>query len=189
MKYIKEIKKSILLTDIIYLFIGFLMAVIPKFISDFICYIMGIIIILFGSNRILKYMELKKKNSLSNILLFIGIIALIIGLVIIVNPKSFASIIPLIIGVYVFVLGITKYNQAINFKEAGYKSWYNVMISAVLLSVLGLIVAFNPFETLTLIIRLVGIAFIINSIYDLYNTYNYSKGFKEFKKDIDKLLK
>lgn len=189
MKYIKEIKKSILVTDLIYIMIGLIMAIIPGFLSNFICYVMGIIIVLFGSTRILRYIELKKKTNLSNIMLVIGIIALILGIVIIVNPEGVTSIIPFIIGIYVFVLGLTKINQALEFRENNYNGWSPTMISAVLLLLLGIIVIFNPFEALTVVIRLVGIAFIINSLYDLYNVYNYNKGFKDLKKDINKLLK
>lgn len=189
MKYLKEIKKSVLVTNLIYIIVGITMMIIPGFISNFICYIIGILIILFSSSSIIKYNQLKQHNIITKIILVIGIMALIFGLVIVVNPKNFASIVPIVIGIYIMTIGISKYNQAMEFKRVNYKHWYSVLLSAVLLLLLGIVIIFNPFETLTLVIRLVGIIFIINSLYDIYNIYSYQKNFKDLKKDFFDILK
>lgn len=189
MKYLKEIKKSVLLTDLIYIVIGTVMMIIPGFISNFICYVLGALIIFYGSLKIIKYRELKEHNSLSSIMLIMGVLAFILGLIIIINPEAFASIVPIIIGIYIMIISLSKFNQAIEFKNSNYSKWPAVLIAAILLLSLGIIITFKPFETLTLILRVVGIVFIINSLYDIYNVYSYQKDFKDLKKDFKDILK
>ncbi|HPF83442.1 MAG TPA: DUF308 domain-containing protein [Bacilli bacterium] len=188
MKFLKKIKKSLLLTDMIYIMIGLLMALIPGFISNCICYIIGILILLFGASKIIRYIDTKDNGNMATFMLIVGIISAILGLVIILNPESFASLIYILIGIYICILGLSKLKQALDFKANNNKSWYSILISAILLLVLAIIIVFNPFESLTLVIRIIGILFVLNSVYDLYNIYNYTNGFKDFKKDMNDLL-
>lgn len=189
MKYFKEVNSPILLTKLIYIIIGIAMIIIPEFISNSICYIISILIIFFGLSCLIKYIQLKKHNIISNIMLVISIIALILGLVIFINPEFFISIVPFVIGIYIIIIGVSKYIEAIEIKKANYKHWYIVMFASILLLLLGIVIIFNPFKTLTLIITLVGIIFTINSLYDIYNIYSYQKNFNNLKKDIYTSLK
>ena len=189
MKVFKEIKKTALLNNMIFLFVGFIMFIIPSFISNFICYIIGGLILLFGIKYIINYINIKKRNNLSSVMLFLGVLALILGITILLKPNTFSSIIPFIIGIYIIIVSLTKINEAMNLKNNNYDKWYSFMLPAVLLFLVGVVITFNPFETITLVIRLVGVIFVVNSLYDLYNVYNYEKGFKDLKKDFEKILK
>ena len=132
MKFLKKIKTTVLLNNFIYLMLGIVMAIVPDAISKFICYIIGGLIAFVGFNGIRRYISNK-----SNIALILGILAMFFGISIIINPNSFASIIPIIIGLYIIVMAITKYNQAIYYKNTYYKQWYATLIESILLTILG----------------------------------------------------
>ena len=189
MFYIKRINDSILFKDIIYILLGLIMIIMPKFISDSVCYLIGTLLIIFGALKIAGYVERDKKDTLSNTLMIIGVVSLILGLMVIIKSELFASIIPFILGIYIIILGISHLQQANEFKKHKYPKWTSVLVSAIVLLLLGVVIVFNPFSTLTLAIRIIGIVFVVNYIYDIFNLYNYKKGFAEFKKDIEKMIK
>lgn len=189
MFYIKRVNDSLLFTDIIYALLGFLMIIVPEFISNSICYLIGTLLIIFGALKIANYVEINKKDVLTNALMIIGVVSLILGLMVIIKSEVFASIIPFILGIYIIIVGISKLQQALEFKKHKYDKWTSTLISASLLLVLGITIVLNPFSTLTLAIRIVGIVFMISFIYDAFNLYNYEKGFSELKKDLKNIMK
>ena len=189
MFYVKKVNDAILIKNIIYILLGFMMIIMPEFISDTICYLVGVLLIIFGALKVSKYVEIGKKSPITNALMIIGVVSLVLGLMIIIKPETFASIIPFILGVYIIILGVSNLQQANEFKKHKYENWTSALISASILLVLGIVIVLNPFSTLTLAIRIVGIVFVVSFLYDAFNLYNYKKGFTEFKKDIEKMIK
>lgn len=189
MFYIKRVNDSLLITDIIFALLGFIMIIVPEFISNSICYLIGTLLIIFGALKIANYVDVGKKGTLTNTLMIIGVVSLVLGLMVIIKSEVFASIIPFILGIYVVIVSISKIQQALEFKNHHYSKWVSALISALILLLLGIIIILNPFSTLTLAIRIVGIVFMISFIYDAFNLYNYEKGFSELKKDIKKIIK
>lgn len=188
MRSIKKAQKNNIQKNIIYLLIGIFLFIFPNFISNSICYIIGSLTSIIGLICLINYFKLKKHNNNSVILLILGLLILGFGLSIIIKPNIYISIIPFIIGIYIIFIALYKLNQALILKNSKYNKWYSFMLSAILMLLFGIIITFNPFETITLIIRLIGLTFIITSIYDIYNNYNYKKGTKDLKKDINKLF-
>lgn len=175
MNYIKIFKTTTISSSLIYIIFGILLILMPDAISNFICYAIGALGIIFGASRIINYYNLKKKNIISSIDLIIGISSLVFGMIVIVNPKAFASIIPFIIGIYILIIGYFKLRQSFDLKDNNYMGWKSMMISSIITLSLGIVVVFNPFETLTLIIRVVGIVFVLNNLFDLYSIYKFNK--------------
>ena len=188
MNYLKEVKKDALLTDLIYMIIGLLFILIPAFISNFICYLIGLLVIILGIKPIHKYLNLIEKTRLSKMIFIVGILMIILGLFIIVNPNLLASILPITIGLYLIIISFAKLSDSIEYKKNNYDKWYNFLISSILTLIIGLVILFNPFKTVTLAIRIVGFVLLIDGLFDIYNLYSYGKRFKEFQKDIKKIF-
>lgn len=189
MNYLKVIKKDALLTDLIYMVIGILFILIPGFISDFICYLIGLLIIILGINPIRRYFKLIDKTRSAKIVFILGILMILLGLFIVLNPSMLASILPITIGAYLIIIALAKLSDAIEYKSSNYDKWYNFLLSSILTLIVGLVIIFNPFKTVTLVIRIVGIVLLIDGLFDMYNLYNYEQNFKDFKKDIKKIFK
>ena len=189
MNYLKVIKKDALLTDLVYMVIGLLLILIPGFISDFICYLIGILVIILGINPIRRYFKLIDKTRSAKIVFILGILMILLGLFIILNPSMLASILPITIGAYLIVIALVKLSDAVEYKNSNYDKWYNFLLSSILTFIIGLVIVFNPFKTVTLVLRIVGIVLLIDGLFDMYNLYNYGQNFKDFKKDMKKIFK
>ena len=189
MNYLKKIKKDALLTDLIYMVIGLLFILIPDFISNFICYLIGILIIVLGVKPIHKYLKLIEKTRLSKMIFVVGIIMILIGFFIMLNPEKLASILPITIGLYLIVIALAKFSDSVEYKKLNYDKWYNFLLSSILTLIIGLVIVFNPFKTVTLAIRIVGIVLLIDGFFDIYNLYSYQETFNDFKKDMKKIFK
>jgi uncharacterized membrane protein HdeD (DUF308 family) len=119
----------------------------------------------------------------------VGILMILLGLFIILNPSKLASVIPITIGLYLIIIAISKLSDSFEYKSANYDKWYNFLLSSILTLIIGLVILFNPFETVTLVIRIVGVVLLIDGLFDIYNLYSYQESFKDFQKDIKKIFK
>ena len=130
--------------------------------------LVGGISLLAGAFRV------KKNNSKWYLLLAEGIIGLILGVLILSQPKLVATIFITFIGIWAIVIGlifIFSYNRTVNIGFAN-----KIMLLAGILSlIMGGIIIFNPFESTRFITILVGIYVLI---YGISSIINSSKNYK-----------
>ena len=153
------------MTNIIYIIAGVLMILLPGHISDIICYLIAGVILSFAFNQVIKFTKEKK-----NYILVIGILAAMLGFYILFNPKSFASLIPTVVGVLITVDSISKLLGFLDLNKAGVEFNKVVLITTFLLLGLGLFLIFNPFGAIELIIVLIGVILIANGVLGIVTT-------------------
>ena len=153
-------KKVINITAYIYILVGLLMIISPKMISDFICFLIGGIILLFSSNQILGFI----RNKTAKFKLVLGVLALILGSYIILNPEEFISFIPFVAGVIILIDSVSKIVQSLDLKKHGYASWSKITLTSLLMLLFGLFLLFNPFGAIEIVIRILGVFLIIDGI-------------------------
>ena len=117
------------------------------------------------------------KNYLE-ISFILGVFALIFGIIIMINPDIIGSIIPLLIGIWMVINGVTKLYYSLTINKVS-SATLSIIISLVIL-VCGLILIFNPFKGAILLTKIIGISVIIYSILDLIECYTLKKTVKEF---------
>lgn len=168
MEILKEIKKSLFTTASIYIFFGIIMIIFPVFVNDFFSTIVGVLILLFGLSQVTIYLSQKNFTGMIKVTLGIGIIGILLGIYILLNPKFIASIIPLISGLVIIVNSINSIKQAVEFRKMNYKNWWYNLIASFLLFVTGCILIINPFGAVEMFIRILGIILIIDGIYNIF---------------------
>ena len=152
--------KSINITPYIYMAIGIFMIISPQTISNFICYLIGGVILLFASNQIFSFVQ----NKYSKFKLVLGVLSLLLGSYIILNPESFISFIPFVAGVIIIIDSITKIVQSLDLKKNGYEKWSHITLTSILMFLFGLFLFFNPFDAIEIVIRILGIFLIIDGV-------------------------
>lgn len=152
--------KAVNVTPYIYMAVGLFMIISPKTISNFICYLLGGIILLFASNQIFSFIQ----DKYSKFKLVLGTLALLLGSYIILNPESFISFIPFVAGVIILIDSVTKIVQSLDLKKSGYERWSHITITSILMFLFGLFLFFNPFDAIEIVIRILGIFLIIDGI-------------------------
>ena len=126
----------------------------------------------------------KNVVKLFNFSLIYGVLSIIFGLLIILNPLALANIVTICFGIWMVISGAVKINNSISLKKLKEDSWSVILGIGILTSLIGILLIFNPFVELY-ITQVVGIFVIIYAVLDFTNNLL----FKKRKKDIIKILK
>lgn len=176
-----KLKNTLIITSVFYTILGIFMLLFPELISDFICYLVSVMFIFFGIASVLMYFRSEVRSPYTSTVLVLGIILGSLGIYIIMNPRAFASLIPLIIGVFMIADSISKLSAALDLRKYGFVNWWHMLIISFIILVCGLILVFNPFEAISLTIMVIGTILIVDSITNIYTIYSYSKAFNTKK--------
>lgn len=175
MDLIKQSKSTLISVSVIYLVLGIIMVISPVLVSNFICYIIGVLLIVVGGSGIFTYIRAGESGGYAKITLLVSVLFTALGIYILISPEGFVSIIPLVVGVMMVIESFDKISNALNTKSNGYEGWYKLLIASVIIFVLGLVLIFNPFETVTVFIRVIGVFLIIDAISNIYLANQLSK--------------
>ena len=148
-KEIKEVRS--LLNPIIYLVLGLLLIFKSNEVMEFIFYVLGIIIIIYGIKSFVLYYQNKDIVHYKNIHLTVAIASVIIGVLLIVLSGVLEASIRYVLGFFFIFMGISRLLTSISFNQ--YKSLSTV--SNIVLIVLGI---YN------IVLVIIGIILVINAV-------------------------
>lgn len=175
MKIIEKVKGFNYFLPIIYFVLGLLMVIFPETINDIINYIIGGLLMLFGIDYIVRYLSNNKVTTYSKYSLTVGIVPIICGVFLICNPEVLVSIIPFVAGMIILMDAFEKLKHAIDLKKMKYDEWWVDLIVAILFIVFCIIVIMNPFDAAKLLIRILGIFFLVDCFIDVWTNFSYEK--------------
>ena len=78
-----------------------------------------------------------------------------------------------------------KLQNTIDVARTGYEKWWAVFILSIVNIAIGIIVLVNPFETATLLIRIIGAGLVYSGLSDLVATLFLKGQFEKFEKQMD----
>ena len=122
-----------LLTPIIYLILGVILAFKSNEAIKLLFYIIGILVIVYGIKALVIYYQNKKTMPYNNINLTVGIISIIIGVLLILLSNVLEVSIRYILGFFLIYMGISRFLT--QFSLGTYKNWSS--LSNIVLIVLG----------------------------------------------------
>ena len=175
MKIIEKVKGFNYFLPIVYFVLGLLMVIFPETINDIINYIIGGLLMLFGIDYIVRYLSNNKVTTYSKYSLTVGIVPIICGVFLICNPEVLVSIIPFVAGMIILMDAFEKLKHAIDLKKMNYDEWWVDLVVAILFIVFGIIVIMNPFDAAKLLIRILGIFFLVDCFIDVWTNFSYEK--------------
>lgn len=175
MKVIEKVKGFNYFLPIVYFILGLLMVIFPGTVNDIINYIIGGLLMLFGIDYIVRYLSNNKVTTYSKYSLTVGIVPIICGVFLICNPEVLVSIIPFVAGMIILMDAFEKLKHAIDLKKMNYDEWWVDLVVAILFIVFGIIVIMNPFDAAKLLIRILGIFFLVDCFIDVWTNFSYEK--------------
>jgi len=164
-------------TALITIITGIVLLLVPELSGKVLGIIVGIIFLIEGINSIYKYFH-REGAKLYNLNLVFGVIYAVLGVVIILVPSSVVEFITICLGIYMIVNGASKVNYALWLKRGNEDSWLITLATGILVAIVGVLVIFNPFESLTLT-KLAGAFLIITGILDFMDTILFKNRSKE----------
>ena len=164
-------------TALITIITGIVLLLVPELSGKVLGIIVGIIFLIEGINSIYKYFH-REGAKLYNLNLVFGVIYAVLGVVIILVPSSVVEFITICLGIYMIVNGASKVNYALWLKRGNEDSWLITLSTGILVAIVGVLVIFNPFASLTLT-KLAGAFLIITGILDFMDTILFKNRSKE----------
>lgn len=172
---LKKLRDTLTVTSVLYLIVGVLMLLFPLAVSDFMCYLVAFMFLFFGVAGIVMYIKAEVKTPYVNSILVLAIILGAFGIYIFSNSKTFISFIPLFIGILLIADAISKLSAAFDLKKCGYGNWWQMLITAFIILVSGIVLVFNPIKAVAVSIMVIGAILIANAISNIFTIYSYSK--------------
>lgn len=183
MDYLKnELKKifvTSLITSIIMIVMGIFLLMKPDFVLTTLSTIIGLIILIPGIISLVDYFKTKYMPNL-----VVGVIAGILGLIFIFNPKFISSILPFVLGIYFIINGLSRLQYAIEMKKNKVPEYAPSLISSILILACGILLIINPFSGAMAMTQVIGIFMIIYAGLDIYNAVTTKQKVKDFVKEI-----
>lgn len=152
----KKINKenNSLLTPIIYLILGVILAFYSNEAVQLIFYALGILIICYGLKSLVTYYQNKNLAQFKNINLSIGLFSIIMGILLIVLAGALETSIRYVLGFFLIYMGISRFLTDYSFGT--YKNWkslsnlvlvilgiYSIFVSNVIFVIVGWILILN----------------------------------------------
>ena len=110
-------------------------------------------------------LKLKKKDLIYAILSFLA------GLIIIFNPEALASIIPIILGVWIVINSAIKIQYSFYIKQPNSRKWVATLTMSLITLACGIVLLFNPFKAASYVAQAVGLFIIIYAVIDLIESF------------------
>lgn len=161
----KRIKADIILSALVCVALGAVLLIWPAETIDIFCKVLAVGLVIMGVVDLVSYFTNRSMHPFAGAL---GLIVTLVGIWIFVRPESIVSLIPIVIGVILFVHGVQDLKLALETKDNGYEKWWIMLIIAAISLVFGVFCIANAFIVVKWALQFIGIALIYDGISDLW---------------------
>ena len=143
--FMSKFLKSSLLSSIGLAILGALLFFQSELTIVSIAYIIGAILIAIGTLALLKFFNNYNTESKNELDVVYGTVTIILGVIVINNPKGVASVIPFVLGILIVITSATKLQYALDLKKRKNDLWKSTIIISIITLLCGVILVINPF--------------------------------------------
>ena len=180
-KGMNQIFNASIVTSVVILVFGIFLFIQPDVIIHMISIVLGGIILIPGITALIDYVKNRYQPSLIT-----GVVTIIIGMILIVNTKLVASILPFILGIYFIVNGINRIQYALELKRQSV-NYVVSLIFSILIIICGILFIVNPFGGALVITKVMGVFMILYSVLDLTNSIIIKMEINAYKRAHDEM--
>lgn len=166
MNFSKLVLGNIIL-NILFLIFGIVIYMNPYITASTAGVITGIYFMLFGVFAIFEFL-MRRESPILQYKIFSGVLAIIVGIFMIVNPFKIVKILTFALGIYLIIISLVKAVESLRLKKYGYDGWTLMLVTAILLLIFGIFITVNPMAALD-IVKAAGIFIILSSILEICN--------------------
>ena len=183
-KFMSKFIRSSILSSIALAILGVFLFIKSELTIVSIAYIIGAILVGIGLVSILKYIASLNKNVKNELDIIYGTVTVILGIIVISNPKAIASIIPFVIGVIIILSSATKLAYGFELRKTNSDLWIGTVVISLITMLCGILLIFNPFAGAKFILKVVGILIFVYALLDIISTFRIRKAIKPLQKAI-----
>ena len=159
---------------ILYILIGVVLFFVPNLSLRIVCYAIGAMLLYRGVVAFMAYQRSRQFYGMP-VDLIAAIAYVIFGIILIVAPGSFLGLIPTVIAIFMIADGVQTLLNASSLKKQGYDGSTTTMIRGIVVTLLGIVIFFNPFGAITTTLRIIGIILIVDGISEWIDAENIKR--------------
>ena len=148
--------------------------------------IIGIILLIIGVLPVVDFFRYRRDDAVTGISLISGIFSIVCGLMFLLNENMLMILIPVLIGVWMIINGINKFQFAFKLKDQEEKSWIITFIFSIVIMVCGGYFIINPIKGSQIVSQTLGIIICIYAVLDIVDCIlikiKYDETINEIKK-------
>lgn len=179
MEFVKQLLKKTgwiaIVESLIFAILGIILMTKPEETIQVISTILGIIFMVIGIFKIVRYITSKGQNNFYNYDLIYGLTAIVIGIVAMIYMSVIGSIFRIMIGVWIIYTSFVRINTAIQLKRINSKVWIYSLVLAILMFACGLYVVINTGA----IVVTIGAIMVAYSVIDIIESVIFMRNVKE----------
>ena len=157
-----------IILNVLFLLFGVIIYLNSRITIELTGIILGIYLMIFGVYAIYEFI-IRDGNPLFRLNIFWGVLSIITGLFVIINPFEFVKILTFTLGIYLLIISIRKIIDAFKLKKYEYDGWALMIAIAIILLIFGIFIIINPMASMDLV-EATGIFIILASILEICNS-------------------
>lgn len=157
-----------IILNVLFLLFGIIIYLNSRITIELTGIILGIYLMIFGIFAIYEFL-IRDNNPLFSFNIIWGVLSIIAGLFVIINPFEFIKILTFTLGIYLLIISVRKIIDAFKLKKYGYDGWSLMLAIAIILLIFGIFIIINPMASMDLV-EATGIFIILASILEICNS-------------------
>lgn len=181
MNIIKKFKNYSFAVSILYIVVGLIMLLNPKFVCDAVNYIIGSLVMLYGIIYLINLYQQREFELFNKFNFLAGVMCISFGVFLILNSNVLMSLIPFCSGVIIFIDAIYQIRNSISLKSLGNRHWWINLVVGLLFLGFAIFIMAKSENISQLVIQFIGAILIVDAIMDFYTYFMLKKGSKDMK--------
>lgn len=169
--YFKKSSLISLILSVLIFIIAICLVVAPVQVASNTVVILGYVLIAAGVSHCISYFLTRNEINLLNFEFAQSILSLILGFVLVFNPTGTIISIAAFVGIYLIVNSVFKIQLSLNIATKKVNKWGVLLAAGVIELVFALLLMFMPFQTIKLLLIIVGSFLAITQLFDIYSDF------------------
>lgn len=162
MSFIKTLKVVFALMSVGLMAMGVCLMIWPGASVSAICVGLGALAVVYGVVRMAGYFCNDLYRLAFQFDLAVGLLSILVGAVLLLHSDRVMAYLPILIGVFLLVDSVLRFQTAMDAKAFGMGKWWVILAAAILGAVLGVWLLVRPGESAVDLVRLLGLALVID---------------------------
>lgn len=172
-KFLKKSSWTDIVVSLIFILFGAMLVMNPEMVQAMIAILLGAIFIAMGIFRLINYFA---SGKLDNYSLATGIVAMIVGIVIMFCSGVILSVFRIIIAIWIIYSGIINLQTTIIWKDFKSRLWLLTLILSILMIIAGIFILANNGA----ILQTIGVMIIVYAVINIIENIIFMKKIENY---------
>lgn len=164
---VKNFRKSYGFSSIAFILVGLALLLWPALSLRLVCGLFGLVILIKGISSLVGYARSEVRTVFHYFGWVFGAAATALGVFLLIKPETVVSVLPILVGLFVIFDGVMRIQSALELRNAGYHKWWSFLLLALLSAGLGVLILWNPFATVEVLVMVIGIILMVEGVLNL----------------------